>query len=294
MIVTKICEYCQKEFTCRIYPSTDKPDRNRFCSTRCSRLGTPASIEAKQNMSRSGKLRFAREGEREKHSLAAKRFFVDPINLAERVVQINRNWESPAAHLKASESAKKPEATKARKEGRKKCAQNPEWQAAYSKRMSDRLLQQDTRTKSSKSHKQWWAGLTEVEREVQLLAMFEGRRAYLNGVQRTSIEKAVETILYDLELVFIPQHPVDRLVLDFYIPDLGLVIECDGDYWHSLPGAKQRDRRRDYWLQSKGYIVVRLTETDINTDCRKAVLHAIAVRNRVVSLRALRSIGGAL
>jgi very-short-patch-repair endonuclease len=96
-------------------------------------------------------------------------------------------------------------------------------------------------------------------------------------------------MLIDLGIVFIPQHPVDRCILDFYLPDLDMVIECDGDYWHSLPGAKRRDQKRDYWLQSKGYIVIRISETDIKADCRRAVLDALAVRNRVVAVRAARS-----
>lgn len=289
IVINRNCEYCGEPFSRNIYPSQDRPNTYRFCSRSCSRNGTPATEAAKRKMAESGVARWAQEGEKELQSARISKFLSDPVNLAERVAQINRNWESPETHQKASISAKQPHVTAARKEGRRRLAENPVWQAAYSKRMSERMRQPETVTKSSNSHKAWWASLTEEQREEKLQSLFDGCLPYMQGQQRTSIETAVESVLVDLELVFIPQHPVDRCILDFYLPDLDMVIECDGDYWHALPGAKRRDQKRDYWLQSKGFIVVRITETDIRADCRRAVLHALAVRNCVVAMRAARS-----
>jgi very-short-patch-repair endonuclease len=51
--------------------------------------------------------------------------------------------------------------------------------------------------------------------------------------------------------------------LDFYIPDLRLDIEADGEIWHKFFDLKARDRRRDGVLKEKyGIKVVRLKSSD--------------------------------
>ncbi len=59
---------------------------------------------------------------------------------------------------------------------------------------------------------------------------------------------------------------------DFYIPSMNLIIYCDGDYWHSLPKAIEKDKRQNEFLRSKGYRVARFTETQINTINNKYLL----------------------
>lgn len=55
-----------------------------------------------------------------------------------------------------------------------------------------------------------------------------------------------------------------------YWPDLvfmqGLIVEIDGDYWHTLPGSAEKDARRDVYLQTRGYRVLHLWEHEINAD----------------------------
>jgi very-short-patch-repair endonuclease len=177
--INRDCEYCRAPMTRVVYPSQNLPHDNRFCSTRCSRLGTPATSEAKRSMAASGLLR--------------------------------------------------------------------------------------------------WANLTEEQRDELTVKRIRGLAPYLCGKKRTTIELMVERVLTELNIVFIAQLPVSRAVLDFYIPSLHLNIECDGDYWHSLPKAKTRDHRRDWWLKRLGYTVVRITETDIRANCRARVIHALTV-----------------
>lgn len=57
-----------------------------------------------------------------------------------------------------------------------------------------------------------------------------------------------------------------RLVFDFYVPRFNLLIECDGDYWHSKPKVKTRDARKTAQARKLGYRVERLTESFINSD----------------------------
>lgn len=52
----------------------------------------------------------------------------------------------------------------------------------------------------------------------------------------TKPEKVVFDILNDLKVDFVQEHRVcGRYISDFYIPELNLIIEVFGDYWHSNP-----------------------------------------------------------
>ena len=67
-------------------------------------------------------------------------------------------------------------------------------------------------------------------------------------------------------LVFTPQRVIGPYIVDFAFPDVRLVVECDGSYWHSLPGKPAKDRQKDGYLRRHGWRVIRLLETDIRAD----------------------------
>lgn len=82
--------------------------------------------------------------------------------------------------------------------------------------------------------------------------------------QRTSIERAIENALQRYAISYQTQVPLCGVTLaDFYLPDHGIVIFCDGEYWHSLPKRQQGDKRQDQVLQANGFTVYRFTEHDI-------------------------------
>lgn len=74
---------------------------------------------------------------------------------------------------------------------------------------------------------------------------------------RTDIEIIVEQILQELKIDYIPQYPISSFVCDFFVKPR-LIIEADGVYWHSLPKNMERDLRKDKYLESKGFSVLRL------------------------------------
>jgi endogenous inhibitor of DNA gyrase (YacG/DUF329 family) len=52
----------------------------------------------------------------------------------------------------------------------------------------------------------------------------------------TSIEIAMEKILIKNNVSYIKQFPIENIaVVDFLLPGK-IIIQCDGDYWHNLPG----------------------------------------------------------
>ena len=51
---------------------------------------------------------------------------------------------------------------------------------------------------------------------------------------------------------------------DIFIPTMNLVIECYGDYWHTLKYHVYRDEKRDIFLTNKGYKILRIKEKEYN------------------------------
>lgn len=96
-------------------------------------------------------------------------------------------------------------------------------------------------------------------------ARFCSRRCYLSFGGETSIERIVRHRLLAMALPFRAQVPVGRWNVDFLIADT-LVIEADGDYWHSKKGVPARDRRKDRFLRAQGLGVVRLLGSALRED----------------------------
>lgn len=92
--------------------------------------------------------------------------------------------------------------------------------------------------------------------------------ALIQGKKRgdTSIEKKLAEYLHSSGISFKKQYLIIHFVVDFYIPDRNLVIEADGDYWHSLDKNKKKDKAKSAYLLKCGYNLLRLTETEINNN----------------------------
>lgn len=93
--------------------------------------------------------------------------------------------------------------------------------------------------------------------------------------KRSSIELVIEEELEKLGMIYEIQKRIGRYLVDFYLPHLSLVIECDGDYWHSRPGVAEKDKRKDKWLRKNGYSIIRLTETEIRNNPTEALITKI-------------------
>jgi len=76
----------------------------------------------------------------------------------------------------------------------------------------------------------------------------------------SSLEIKMIGILNELEINFIHQYPIGKYRVDFAIPDLKIVIEADGDYWHQ---NKEKDRVRQIKIEQMGWQVIRFNENQI-------------------------------
>jgi very-short-patch-repair endonuclease len=100
--------------------------------------------------------------------------------------------------------------------------------------------------------------------------------------RRTRIELAMEAEFTRLALPFEAQKVVaSRCRPDFVFEDARVVVECDGDYWHSLPHAIESGRRLDAALTAEGWRVLRLWEHEIKSDaagCAAKVAGVVSIR----------------
>ena len=66
---------------------------------------------------------------------------------------------------------------------------------------------------------------------------------------RSGIEIATENRLSHLGIEFVPQFSVGHYVWDFYLPKYGLLIDVNGEYWHSLPRNVSKDKAKVTYTQ---------------------------------------------
>jgi very-short-patch-repair endonuclease len=96
------------------------------------------------------------------------------------------------------------------------------------------------------------------------LARFKSRALQLRKAQ-TSAEARLWQALRNRRLAhwkFRRQHPIDRFVVDFVTIDGKLIVEVDG-VTHTSKAAVVRDAERTEILESLGFHIVRVTNTDV-------------------------------
>lgn len=86
---------------------------------------------------------------------------------------------------------------------------------------------------------------------------------YTHFKGETSIEKIVKSTLRKAKIHFQQEVKIGKYHADFLIENTNTLIECDGDYWYSLPSAIVKDKNRDQILQRKGFQIIRFTESEI-------------------------------
>jgi very-short-patch-repair endonuclease len=67
------------------------------------------------------------------------------------------------------------------------------------------------------------------------------------------------------DLKFRKQHPFGPYTADFYCPSARLVIEVDGDS-HDMGDRPESDARRDDWLRTRGFHVIRFLAVEVMKD----------------------------
>ena len=90
----------------------------------------------------------------------------------------------------------------------------------------------------------------------------------------TGIELAMQELLTELGVEFETQMRVGPYRVDIYVPSRGLMIECDGEYWHKFEDPKKRSRR-DSYIRRQGFSLWHFTGSEINNGCGKRLRRAL-------------------
>ena len=85
----------------------------------------------------------------------------------------------------------------------------------------------------------------------------------------------------DIEFIFarfLSEHGIKyehNKKISYFYPDFLLmkkiIVEVDGTYWHSSKRKKRYDKRRQRFLEGKGYTVIRLSDTEIYDNNLKSI-----------------------
>jgi very-short-patch-repair endonuclease len=70
------------------------------------------------------------------------------------------------------------------------------------------------------------------------------------------------------------QVPIGSFIVDFYAPEVGLIVEVDGDV-HEATEQQARDARREQALRGEGHHIIRFTNMEIGLSV-EAVVEQIA------------------
>ena len=102
--------------------------------------------------------------------------------------------------------------------------------------------------------------------------------------KNTKLELKMKEILNDLNIPFKHQFRLGNHLYDFYILNTNILIEADGNYWHSNPKIysklnktqqkqRQRDIRNEALAKENGFVVLRFWESDILNNTEKVIKH---------------------
>lgn len=162
-----------------------------------------------------------------------------------------------------------PEAKAKRSEATKRNWQNQEYRKQHSEWLRNKWKEQEFRESVSKFQR------SKVNSEETKEKISKTRIQFLKDndfdwLKPSSIELKVKEQLDMLGIRYIQQKRIvseNRIFyLDFYIPHLRLVIECNGDYWHSFPERVERDKILEKYVKSTGRDIVFIWEHEINDD----------------------------
>jgi len=143
-----------------------------------------------------------------------------------------------------------------------------------------RKLSEEHKQKVRLNNSRYWLGKHKSEETKAKISLARSKQVF--PYKDTSIERIVQAYLNQMNIPFkkhVPfRLPTNRFhQVDLYLPEIALVIECDGTYWHNLPGEKEHDAYIDASLSKIGYKVLRLSQEEISDGTFKSKLHGVGI-----------------
>lgn len=110
--------------------------------------------------------------------------------------------------------------------------------------------------------------------ESQLEYNFNAHKISCNkrGLYKTNIELIMKKALEDNKIQTVYNFPIRckyGYQIDFALPELKIGIECDGEVWHKE--GNSHDRKRNAYLNSQGWIIIRFKGKQIEEDISSCI-----------------------
>lgn len=98
--------------------------------------------------------------------------------------------------------------------------------------------------------------------------------------QDTDIELILKEVLDKEGLKYEHPYVLDgKFVCDFGFPEVKVIVECDGSYWHSLPRNRHFDKLKNNYIPKIGWTILRFSDVDIK---QKIDLVIREIKNTIV------------
>lgn len=94
----------------------------------------------------------------------------------------------------------------------------------------------------------------------------------MRELHSTNIEIIMKDALEKNKIEFVEQYPIRckyGYIIDFFLPQFNMIVECDGEPWHKE--GNSRDRKRDGFLRGKGYIILRFKGNEIINNIQSCI-----------------------
>lgn len=128
------------------------------------------------------------------------------------------------------------------------------------------------KTEFKKGNIPWLKGKKDVYSSETIEKMREARLKRIIPKRDTVIEVLLQNELKQRGIEFQTHLPVEGICQpDIVFLDKKIVIEADGNYWHSLPKSIVKDRRNNKILRERGWKVFRFSETEIKNNVKECI-----------------------
>lgn len=101
------------------------------------------------------------------------------------------------------------------------------------------------------------------------------RECYMKSRLPSRLEMLVEYVLREEKLGYEREHRIGQFVVDFVLPDLGIAIEADGEYWHDKAERWETRAKKEAAISAAGWTLVRLPQLKVERQAEIEVLGSI-------------------
>lgn len=138
------------------------------------------------------------------------------------------------------------------------------------------------RTLRTRKQRRAWAkklGKTENQLNAETQRFLEGSAQKMRdnptGAEKL-LKERLEEILPKNGLSFLFQHVLAGKIVDFYIPEVRLIIEVDGGYHYFVKGQKAKDKQREGRITRKYRRLIRFDNEEIEQDIVRVSMEILA------------------